>query len=113
MRKPNLTGSLRASDVPSQGATWCAIEEFALTFKGYDWAGSFEKCADLANSTRKTYDRSPERRLPKLTLDELRACLYFEQRRSHHSDYVPEGEDLVYVRALLESIRDGLTTRTK
>ena len=59
MRKPNLTGSLRASDVPSEGATWCAIEEFALTFKGYDWSGSFEKCADLANSTRRTYDRSP------------------------------------------------------
>jgi len=107
------TDSLRSSDVASQEATWPAIEEFALTFKGYDWAGSLEKCADLANSTRRTYDHSPERRLPKLTLDELRACLYFEQRRSHHSDYVPEGEDLVYVKALLESIRRELATRIK
>lgn len=105
------TKSLRSSDVPSQEEAWCAIEQFALTFKGYDWAGSFERCADLANSTRRMYDSSQERCLPRLTLDELRACLYFEQRRSHHSDYIPEGEGLLYVRALLEGIRKGLTTR--
>jgi hypothetical protein len=105
------TESLRSSDVPSLKETWCAIEQFALTFKGYDWAGSFEKCAELANSTRETYDDSKERHLPRLTSDELRACLYFEQRRSHHSDYTPEGEDLLYIRALLERIREVLTTR--
>jgi hypothetical protein len=105
------TKSLRSFDLPGQEETWYVIEQFALTFKGYDWAGSFEKCADLANSTRSTYDGSPERRLPRLTLDELRACLYFEQRRSHHSDYIPEGEDLLYVRALLEGIRERLTAR--
>ena len=85
--------SLRGSDVPSAKATWCAIEKFALTFSGYDWAGSLEKCADLANSTRGTYDSSPERRLPKLTLDELRSCLFFEQRRFRHAGEEPLGAD--------------------
>lgn len=106
------TKSLQSSDIPGREETWPAIEQFALTFKGYDWAGSFEKCADLANSTRSTYDSSPDRRLPRLTLDELRACLYFEQRRCRHSDYFPEGEDMLYVRALLEGIRERLTTGT-
>ena len=102
------TNDLRISDVPSVEATWPSIEEFALTFRGYEWAGSFEECAELANSTRKIYDHSPERRLPKLTLDELRACLHFEQRRSHHSDCEP---DMEYVKALLDAIRRGVASR--
>jgi hypothetical protein len=113
MRKPKSISSLRGSDVPSQKARWDAIEQFALTFNGYDRAGSFEKCSDLANSTRKNYERLPERRLPKLTLDELRCCLFFEHRISHHAGHDPSGADLVYVRALVDGIREGVAARTK
>src|ERR1700693_3187820 len=113
MRKPKSISSLRGSDVPSQKATWDAIEQFALTFSGYDWAGSFEKCSDVANSTRKAYERLLECRLPKLTLNELRCCLFFEHRISHHAGHDPSGADLVYVRALVADIRDGVAARTK
>jgi hypothetical protein len=112
-QKPKSSSSLRGSDVPSQKARWGAIEQFALTFSGYDWAGSFEKCSELANSTRKTYESLPERRLPKSTLDELRCCLFFEERISHHAGYDPSAADMVYVRVLVDDIRDGVAARTK
>ena len=102
------TGSLRSSDVPSHEAAWGKISQFALSFNGYEWAGALE-CGDLANSTRQQYERSPERQLPTLTLDELRACLFFEQRRFHHFGEEPQLTDLVYIRALVQGISEGLS----
>jgi len=87
------TASLRISDVPSHDADWAAISQFALTFSGHEWAGSAVKCGDLANSARERYESSPERQVPKLTLDEVRACLFFEQRRFHHFGERPSGPD--------------------
>ena len=106
------TDSLRSPDVPMREAEWPVIARFALTFNGYEWAGSLEGCAELANSTRRAYDHSPEHRLPELTLDQLRTCLFFEQRSAHHCDDDPKGECLEYVRALLDGIREGLTLGT-
>jgi hypothetical protein len=80
---------LQFSEIPSPEADYVDISEFALTFDGYD----LPNCADLANS------RSAE------TLSELRAVLFFEQRRFRHFGYFPKGEDLEYIRTLIQEIR--------
>lgn len=81
--------SLKLQKIPSPGADYYDISEFALTFNGYD----NPNCADLANS------RSAK------TLSELRAVLFFEQRRFRHFDSYPDGEDLQYIRSLIQEIR--------
>jgi hypothetical protein len=103
------TGSpaLKRQDVPSDRASWNVIQQFALGLNGYEWAGN-DKCGQLANSTRKRYEAPPKGQMPKLSLDELRACLFFEQRRFHHFGWNPSGADLTYIRALIKAIRDCL-----
>ena len=39
-------------------------------------------------------------------LDELRAALFFEQRRYHHFGEGPDGSDLDYIEALVGAIRE-------
>ena len=65
------------------------LKKFALTFNVYD----LPNCGELANS------RSA------ITLTELRASLFFEQRRYRHFGYDPSGVDLDYIRKLVENIR--------
>ena len=86
--------SLRVKTIPSPEANYFDISEFALTFDGYD----LPNCADLANS------RSA------VTLSELRAVLFFEQRRYRHFGYGPTGEDLEYIRSIVLKIRDRVAT---
>jgi hypothetical protein len=84
---------LTVKNIPSPKAKWLAIQDFALTFDGYDYWGSFEKCADVANAGLCT------------TLTELRTCLFFEQRRWRHFDENPDREAMKYIRGLVEEIR--------
>ena len=84
---------LRLEDVPLPDATWNEIGRFALTFHGYDACGSLHACAEIANARRNS------------TLTELRACLFFEQRRFRHFGWAPTGESLRYIRSLVEKIR--------
>ena len=72
---------LSLDDVPPFNADWDQIGEFALSFNGYIECGSFERCAEVANNRRND------------TLTELRACLFFEQRRWRHFGYEPDAED--------------------
>lgn len=60
---------LRLEDVPLARADWTAMMLFARTFDGYEYCGSFEAAATIANSRANN------------TLSELRTCLFFEQRR--------------------------------
>ena len=85
--------TLRSADIPPSDASWTEIGEFALTFDGYEYWGSFAKCAEIANA------KAPR------TLEELRTCLFFEQRRWHHFGDTPDSEDLEYIRGLVERIR--------
>jgi hypothetical protein len=66
-------------------------EHFAHTINGYEAAGSFEACADLANNNCAT------------TLTELRCALFFVARSDRHGgmfdDCTPQ------VRELLKKIR--------
>ncbi len=96
-----LNADLTAARVPSVHAEYKIIAEFALTFDGYE---RFEKVADFSNNTlaRCQADRDC---LKKLTLTELRACLFYEQRRYRHMDEEPENGDREYMNELLDAIR--------
>ena len=84
---------LRLRSIPSANADVEAIERFALTFNGFEHCGSFDSCAEVANSRK--HD----------TLSNLRTCLSFEQRRWHHFGEAPDAAALVYWRELIEKIR--------
>jgi hypothetical protein len=82
--------------IPSAISPWSAIQGFALTFNGYGAFNTTERpegCAELANSRQAT------------SLTELRASLFFEQRRWRHFGESPGGLDLIYIQSLLWRIR--------
>ncbi len=83
-------------NVPGPNATWAEIETFALTFNGYARIG---KRLDELASHHRQHGTIPS------TLDELRGCLFFEQRRWRHQMSRPDDRGLAFVRALIEGIR--------
>jgi hypothetical protein len=87
---------LRPEHIPGPEAGYHTIALFALTFDGYTRWGSFVACADIANAGRAR------------TLDKLRTCLFFEQRRFHHFGEVPFPRAMRYIRGLLVRIRKRL-----
>jgi hypothetical protein len=91
--------SLRSSELPSRSARWLTIARFARTFDGYRHWGSFDRCAEIANQKRQR------------TLNELRTCLFFEQRRWRHFGERPNRKAMRYIRGLLKKIRLRLTRR--
>jgi hypothetical protein len=94
--------NLTEKDIPPPNAGWDVIELFALSFNGYSYWGSFEKCADIANSGLDLWN---EKRVLPDSLIELRTCLFFEQRRWRHYGISPGSEDLPYIHALVDAIR--------
>lgn len=87
--------------LPKPEADWSAIGNFALTFNGYEYWGSFEACGDKANAAKEVYKQTGE--LPQsLTL--LRTCLFFEQRRWRHYGYEPDEPAMAYIRSLVSEI---------
>ena len=87
--------------LPGPSADIDSLLRFALTFSGYDHCGSFEACAEIANA--KKHD----------TLSDLRACLFFEQRRWHHFGDMPDDEELKYCRVIVEKIRQKVRAGKK
>jgi hypothetical protein len=94
---------LRKTEVPAVTAPWPEIEYFALSLNGYRAIGD-KACGVLANKVLNVWP-TDKKILQSLTLTELRACLFFEQRR-YHFGWGPFEEDMPYIRALLASIRD-------
>lgn len=94
---------LEKADVPDATAPWPEIELFALTSNGYE-AFPGDECA---NSAKKVIDEFSKNAkiLEKLALTELRACLFFEQRRYRHCDEVPNAGGMISIGALLSLIR--------
>ena len=90
---------LTLSDVPQSDADWEVIGEFALTFNGYEYWGSFEKCAEVANR------RNPG------NLVEARTCLFFLQRALRHQGDGPDENDYEYIGMLLGKIREFLAAK--
>jgi hypothetical protein len=84
---------LTPGDLPSPYAEWECIGDFALSFNGFKHWGSFEKCAEIANAARHE------------SLDDLRTCLFFEQRRWRHYGDEPDEAAMTYIRDIVEKIR--------
>src|SRR5438034_11063609 len=93
--------ALRVADVPDITAGWPEIAEFALSFDGYEYTGGQRGCAALAEWMRD--DWRDLHQLP-AHLSELRAAVFYEQRRARWTDTDPRGADLRYIRALVAAI---------
>jgi hypothetical protein len=89
--------ALREEQLPQRGASWREIAPFARTFNAYNKFGGHKPVADIANrKARKPSD---------CTLTELRAALFFEQRRFNHLGWEPDAAAMVHIHALVEEIR--------
>ena len=84
---------LKVGDIPSFKESWSGIEPFALTFDGYGYWGSIEKCAEIASK-------------PPSTLTHLRTCLFFEARRWSHQRKEPDAQSMKRIRALVFAIKE-------
>ena len=92
---------LTLKDIPKVDARWRrGIDLFAYSYDGY----KHKNCAQLANATRKAFDEKKQLR-KSLTLNQLRTCLFFEQRRWRHFETDPDADNMVYIRNLVEAIR--------
>ena len=83
--------------IPDPDGNLSDWERFAHSINGYEVAGSFEACADLANNgTAKT-------------LTELRCALFFEARRMRHSGGFGSAEEQIrqLLRRIRERVQDG------
>jgi hypothetical protein len=112
---PDLT----EQDLPQFTGEWDRpLIQFAWSFNGYEYAALVfsaehrspqSKLGTFANRTREAYFQGQS--LPR-SLSELRACLFFEQRKWHHlgsaagayEHYNADGKAMNYIRALLEAI---------
>ena len=97
---------LRAADIPASDSTWSEVWPFALTFDGYAWS---EECGETANRIQQDYVELGALR-EDLALPELRASLFFEQRRWRHFGETPDDNAMAYVYSLLEAIRQLMGT---
>jgi hypothetical protein len=91
--------NLTELDLPPSGSDWEQINVFAHTFNGYTYSGRLHEIGDGASAA---FEQSHT--LPKL-LSELRACLFYEARRSRHYGYDPGEAAMKYIQALVEAIR--------
>lgn len=94
---PQLSNEeLTLAVIPGPGSRWSDIEQFALTYPQAEKLGP--KLAELGA-------RHAEARTVPTDLSELRACLWFEQRRWRHFQAVPDGAALEHVFRLLAGIK--------
>lgn len=93
------TDLLKRAQVPPPGASWDAIQAFALTFDGYAAFGN--KLGELAQRHRAAGTVPTD-------LEELRGCLFYEQRAWRHAMSVPDRAGLAHIERLLEGIRRAL-----
>ena len=91
--------SLGPDAVPGHGDPWDVVSDFCLSYDGYAY---WDDLPELANRVLQgwTHDHS----LPR-DLDELRACLFYEQRRWHHFGEEPSGRSALFMGAALDALR--------
>lgn len=110
------TSELGLNDIPNGHAKWTTVGRFALTFDGYAWAGSEEKCREFTERTRQKWD-TDRASLRLASCDEARACLFYEQRNIRNRDmgsyteFGPTRSDWKYIRALVDRIREDARGR--
>jgi hypothetical protein len=98
MTQEVANSEITPADVPSFKEAWARIEPFALTFDGFKYWGSVEKCAEVAQSKRPG------------SLTELRTCLFYEARRWKLAGKPPDGVSMKYIRALVYAIREKVSS---
>lgn len=86
-------------DTEDLGRIW----EFAFKYNAYEKLGSFEAVCKLVHEREKVFMDTGKWIG---TVNELRACLFFEQRRWRHMGEDPEGESLHRVIQLYRTICD-------
>jgi hypothetical protein len=86
---------LTPADVLAVGESWTRIEPFALTFDGFRYWGSVEKCAEVAGQTPGT-------------LTDLRTCLFFEARRWNCLGREPDAASMKRICALITVIQQKI-----
>jgi len=78
---------LTAAQIPDADGDLSGWVRFAHSFNGYEFAGSLEACAAIANGGKAS------------SLSELRCALFFEARRDRHSggytDVTPTVQELL------------------
>ena len=94
MTQDLANSELTPADIPSFRETWARIEPFALTFDGFKYWGSVEKCAEVAQARRPG------------SLTELRTGLFYEARRWKLAGKTPDTTSMKYIRALVYAIRE-------
>ncbi len=95
------TGELRERDLPTSYGEWSDYARFAVTFAPRDT----EMCRELASAAFAGWRRTGE--VPR-RLEELRACLWFEQRRWRFLGREPDTEGMRYAGALIRAMRAHL-----
>lgn len=96
---------LRVHGIPERGDSWDAVSSFSLSYDGYAY---WDDVSELA--TRRIRGWTRHHTLP-TSIDEVRACLFYEQRRWHHFGEDPNGRGEQYVWALLDTLRNLVAAR--
>ncbi|MCX6304066.1 MAG: hypothetical protein NT040_03770 [Bacteroidetes bacterium] len=91
---------LRLDQIPPIDSDYSQIADFALTFDGYN---KIKDIALFANKVVAAFQNG-HAIVVKLTLTELRACLFYEQRRYRHFGEDPEGKDRDYINIIVLEI---------
>ncbi|HVC68864.1 MAG TPA: hypothetical protein VNC61_01235 [Acidimicrobiales bacterium] len=99
-------GQLRVHAIPDRSDTWDAVSSFSLSYDGYAY---WDDVSELATRSIRGWTRAHT--LPD-SIDELRACLFYEQRRWHHFGEEPNGRGGQYIWALLCALRTLVAART-
>ncbi len=101
---------LGITDIPRRGESWDTVSDFALSYDGYGTGTTFPSWRAASCSAGPAAAPLPA------TLDELRGCLFYEQRRWHHFGEEPTGRSAEYMWALVDAIAalaDPLTSRLR
>lgn len=104
-----LNSDLRLSHVPDRASGREVRDGFALSFDGYAYRGPKE-LGPWANRVSRRFQRDSNL-LDQTSLSDLRALLFYEQRRAHHFGEGPDPMSpwAVYVDSLFDAIRARLT----
>jgi hypothetical protein len=111
------TSSLRRSHLPPPRAPWLSnLNDFALTFDGYEFAGGMEELVALSDHQTRVF-RDSGRVSSAMTLDIARACIFRVQRawRNQVQEWAPGhypgpyADELSFVWALIEWMRVHVT----
>jgi hypothetical protein len=109
---------LAEKDIPKLTKRWDdPLIRFALSFDAYEYTanqpgkGPVSRLAAFARPVVQVF--AQEGSLPEsLSMSDLRACLFWEQRRDRHAGtWEIEGKQVAYISALLNAIRVAIRAR--